>query len=144
MLLCRLLKRAALFDLSYEPALQHVHGVLIAVRPWNVSCLLSIDWSSRFTSNLFQENRSAMTFLDEILNEITYQASKRRPFLLSAVQRKFNTNRKGFQGLSDLIITTTHHTCLELSKNHWTTKSVCMHVPKYSNFVICSTNSFIN
>ena len=144
MLLCRLLKRAALFDLSYEPALQHVHGVLIAVRPWNVSCLLSIDWSSRVTSNLFQENRSAMTFLDESLNEITYQPSKRGHFYYQPSKRKFNTNRKGFQGLSDLIITTTHYTCLEVSKNHWTTKSVCMHVPKYSNFVICSTNSLMN
>ena len=47
--LSRLLKRTALFDLSYEPALQRVHSVLVAERPWIVSCLLSVFWSSRVT-----------------------------------------------------------------------------------------------
>ena len=82
-----------------------------------------------------------MTFLDESLNEITYQPSKRgrlyhQPFTNSLIR-----TIKGLQGLSYLTISTAHHTYFRLSKNRWITYSVCMHVPEYSNqFVIFSTN----
>ena len=105
-----------------------------------LSPFVSLKLQSIFHSNLFQENRSAMTFIDKSLNEMTYQPSKRGHFYHQASTKGLIRTVKGFQGLSDLTITTTHHTCLELSKNHWTTKSVCMHFPKYSNFAIFSTN----
>ena len=124
-----IVKTCIKFDSSYEPALQHVYGGLIAVRVWNVSCLLSLSWNSRVTFIPTCSWKSGpLWHIVKWELEWSYPSTvQKRPFLPSTVKKMFNTNRQRVsRSFRSVAISTTHHTYFWLSKNRWTTKSVCI------------------